>query len=210
MELMENPNYKFRISCSPNPVGEHRHRHLELAYIAKGTILHNINGRTERIDEGNYFIIDHRTYHSYEKVSDKPLFVVNLIFYPEFLDRTLVGKYRFDDLLNCFLLKFSYKSLKSPVTNMTFSDKNGQVQAIVEDILQEYQTENYGYMEYIRCQLVRIFIIAMRQVGKNDELPDYNKTVTEIINIIDKRYSEKLRLSDVAKQLGYSTEYLST
>lgn len=203
-------NGGFHIHVSDwTKANEHRHDFLEFVFVARGAMNHHINGRIEKIASGEYFFVDHKITHSYEQISDEPLFVINFLFYPEFLDRTLVGKRTFDDILNCFLLKFSYKTLKEPVTGKAFFDKNDIIRDAVQNIMYEYENKNYGYLEWIRCQFVKILITAMRDIGKINDIPEQNALISSITNHVKQHYNEKLKLSDIANELNYSVGYLS-
>lgn len=205
--LYEN---KFHVHSSDwDKANPHRHGFLELLFVAKGTIDHHINGITERIGTGGYLIVDLGEVHSLERVSEEPIYITNFLFLPEFLDRTLAGKKRFDDILESFLLKFSYKTLKESMTGKAFYDTDGSVSEIVNDIVREYEQKNYGYLEWIRCQFTKLLIATMRNIGKKENTARYNKLITDITDQVNARYSEKLKLNDIAKELGYSATYLS-
>ena len=187
----------------------HEHFCLEFAYLARGSIEHNINGKKEIVRAGGYYIVDHGTVHSYKNISDEPLWIDNFVFHPEFLDRTLAGKKDFNDILSCYLLKFSYKTLKEPVTGRNFYDDDGQIRALMDEIIEEYKNHNYGYLECIRCMFVKMLIITIRKVGASKDTVKKSDMIRSVTDYIKKNYSKKLRLSDIADELGYSYGYLS-
>ena len=200
----------FHIHCTDWDLsGNHDHEFLEFVYVARGAINHHFGDLTERIETGGYFIVDHKNQHSMERVSEEKLWIINFLFFPEFIDRTLAGKTDFNEILNSYLLKFSYRTLKGSVTGRVFYDTDGSVRTVVDDIIHEIENKNYGYLELIRCQFTRILINMMREVGKNDVNTEYSEIVNSLISIVHRRYSEKLRLNDIAKELGYSNGYLS-
>ena len=55
---------------------------LELAYVLKGEILHNVGGMTYKIHEGEFFIVDYDQFHSYLVVSGKDFRLINVMFCP--------------------------------------------------------------------------------------------------------------------------------
>ena len=125
-ELAEN---KFHISVAySGDCAMHGHDFLEFSYVKSGKIEHNIDGKTSIVNAGDYFIVDYGTLHEYKSISDEPTVVINLLFYPEFIDRTLAGYRSFEDVVNSYLVRFSYKTLKFSPTGKTFHDKDGKIQ----------------------------------------------------------------------------------
>lgn len=206
-ELRQN---KFHIRSGQwNRAELHGHRFLEFAYVVSGAIEHNINGKKTIVRAGQYYIVDHGTKHSYEKISDEDVYIDNFVFYPEFLDRTLAGKKDFDYILNCYLLKFSYKTLKEPVTGRTFSDTDKQIRSLMTEIIEEYNKQDYGYLECIRCMFVKMLIITMRKVGSDRIIYKEDESLNAITDYIKKHFAEKINLSQIAHEFGYSAGYLS-
>lgn len=200
---------KFHVHASDwDTAPLHGHDFLELAFIARGEISHVRDGRTERVRCGEYFIVDHGVRHSMQRVSEEPLYVVNLLFYPEFIDRTLAGKRCFDDVLNTYLLKFGHKTLNEPAMGRVFGDEDGQVVRIVNEILEEYEAEKYGYIECIRSLLVKLLIVTMRKIG-GKEPPVEDGVTAALVAYVSSRYAQRIRLEDAARELGYSAGYLS-
>lgn len=66
----------------------HKHNYFECVYIEKGSGFHIANGLKLPIKEGDFLIIDTDTVHDYESENDD-LEVFNLIFVPEFIDKSL-------------------------------------------------------------------------------------------------------------------------
>lgn len=206
-QLLQN---KFHIRSGDwDHTDSHRHKYIEFAYLARGSIVHKINGKQQILNAGDYFIVDHGTVHSYKKISDEPLWMDNFVFWPEFLDRTLVNKTDFDDILNCYLLKFSYKTLKEEVTGRTFCDGDGSIRVIMDEIIDEYTKQQYGYLECIRSMFIKMLIITMRKVGSSGSELKKSRAVQLVCERVKKNYRQKLRLCDIARELGYSYGYLS-
>ncbi len=206
-ELAEN---KFHISvASTNECAMHGHDFLEFSYVKSGTIEHNIDGDISIVDSGEFFIVDYGTMHEYKSISDKPLVIINILFYPEFIDRTLTGYRSFKDVVNSYLIRFSYKTLKSSPTGKTFTDKDGKILKLVSELADEYKEKKYGYIEYIRCLFVQILITTMRKIGKSSKQTGKSDVIIEITEYIKNNYTDKIRLSDIAKKYNYSLSHIS-
>lgn len=200
---------KFHVHvCNQNYCDAHDHEYLELTFLASGAVDHYINGEVHRVNAGDYFIVDHGTVHRYSRVSDEPLVVINILFFPEFIDMALTGCHDFEKLLESYLLKFGYKSLKERVTGKTFHGDEA-VLAMVNEIANEYEAKEYGYYECIRCLLIKILITTMRKVGKSDNSNKMSPIIKQITEYVKKHYNEHFTLSDIANQNGYSLGYIS-
>lgn len=200
---------KFHITLAiSKDVKKHGHKFLEFSFVKSGDMEHNIDGNRSIVKTGDYFIVDYGTNHEYKAINDSPLEVINFLFYPEFIERTLAGCESFEEVLNSYLLRFSYKTLRFSPTGKTFHDDNGQILETVLKIIDEYDRKNTGYLEIIRCLFVEILIITMRKIG-SDRKPEKSDVINEITGYIKRHYAEKLRLSDFALQYNYSLSHIS-
>lgn len=190
-------------------VKRHGHDFLELSYILRGRMIHDIAGTQSELEAGDYFIVDYGTEHSYRQISDEPLAVVNLLFYPEFLDRMLSGSRRFEDVVNSYLLRFRYETLRSSPTGKTFRDEDGRVGQIVQTLVQEYAGKDQGAVEYCRCLLVELLILTMRKIGSDGGRTTVSDTVQRIMSYVKENYAQELRLSPLAEAYHYSLSGLS-
>ena len=190
-------------------VSLHYHDYLEFSYVNNGSMKHFFNNKSCILNPGDYYIVDYGTEHAYEQISEEPLEVINLLFLPEFLDRTLVGYHSFEDVVNSYLLRFNYNSLRSNPTGETFHDESGTVKHLIDDIRDEHNDKKYGYYEYIRCLFVELLIQTMRKLSKQDVPDIHDGMILEIVNDMNENYALKPSLSQYAQKYNYSTAYLS-
>lgn len=206
-ELEEN---KFHIYVARGTSSRlHGHDFLELSYIEQGSMAHTIGGETSTLHAGDYFIVDYGTMHEYHALTDVPLVVINFLFYPEFVDRSLSGCRSFEDVVNSYLVRFSYRTLNYVPTGKTLHDRSGSILDIAHRLTEEYREKKPGYIAYIRCLLVEMLIEAMREIGKSDRTDMQSDTVREIASYVRSHYGEKIKLSDMARQYSYSLPHLS-
>lgn len=187
----------------------HGHEFLEVSYITRGTMEHYIDGQPSVLSPGDYFIVDYGTRHAYQQISEERLQVVNLLFYPEFLDRTLAGSRRFEDVVNSYLLRFRYETLRSSPTGKPFHDKDGKIRSIVEALVEEYKNGYDGYLAYSRCLLVEMLILTMRKIGSAEKSRGKSEVITQITKYVGEHYWETIHLTDLARQCNYSVSHLS-
>ena len=205
---LEEKKFHIILSDTKNCL-KHGHEFLEFTYVLEGEMEHMIGGGCSRVGAGDYFIVDYGTEHSYRQVGHEPLLVINLLFYPEFAERTLAGCRSFEDVLNSYLLRFSYKSLRSSPTGVAFHDESGTIRDIIDRVRHEYDKKRHGYIEYIRCLFMEILILTMRKIGKDEKKAKQSEAVTEMTEYIRLNYKEKLKLSELAKRYNYSLSYIS-
>ena len=196
-------------SATITKVPEHGHSTLELAYVECGSIEHHIGDQCMTLGPGDYYIVDYGVSHSYKKIGAEKVMVRNLLFLPKFLDRSLEGEHSFDSVMNSYLLRFCYKTLRASPTGTTFHDDDGRIGILVSNIINEYKQQDYGYLELVRCAFVELLILTMRKIGQKENAPKKTPEIQKMLGYIHTHYREKPSLSYFARELGYSVPYLS-
>lgn len=196
-------------SATITKVPEHGHSTLELAYVEQGSIEHHIGDQCMILGPGDYYIVDYGVSHSYKKIGTEKVMVRNLLFMPKFLDRSLEGEHSFDSVMNSYLLRFCYRTLRASPTGITFHDDDGRIGTLVKSIVHEYNQQDYGYLELVRCAFVELLILTMRKIGRKEHAPEKSAEIQKMLEYIHVHYREKQELSAFAQELGYSVSYLS-
>ena len=158
---------------------------------------------------GDYYIVDYNSVHSYRQISKERVVIINFLFYPDFIERVLSGYKTFDDILNTYSLRFSYKNILGSPTGKIFHDEDKKIGNIVNEIVAEYEHKNYGYFEFIRCKLIEILIITLRKIGRDEQKTNYSDIVSELISYTEKNHNENIRLSEIADKYNYSISSIS-
>ena len=185
----------------------HGHSFLEFTYVEKGVIRHTFDNCTEILNEGDYFIVDYGTKHGYKSADGKELSVINLLFYPDFIDRTLSREDNFEKVVNSYLVRFKYRSLNRSPDGIRFHDDSGDIYKAVSNITREFSEHEAGFAECIRCLLAQILIITMRKIAKTER--SESGVIKSITDDIKKNYSQNLKLSDYCKKYNYSLSHIS-
>lgn len=187
-------------------IGLHCHDFFELTYILDGEIEHTMDGASAVLKKGNYFFVGIGTAHRYRRIGKTPCKLWNFLFLPEFIDRTLAGCEDFAELLRgCELRLGSFSAPDSPADRVFF-DANGRVLALLTEIRREYAQRQCGYLEAVRCALVRILIETIRQSPAQEPPDDLCRAICAYL---DRHYREPLRLDALSRALHYSPAYLS-
>lgn len=139
----------------------HNHDFFELVYVMKGTAVHTLNKEEGVLTEGDYFIMDYGSVHSYAKSEDFTL--VNCIFLPEVIDETMTGCRSLDELLHgCLIRYYASISGETPVDRI-FHDEDGRIKQLIMGMLEEYREKKEGYAEVFRCRLIELLILTLRK-----------------------------------------------
>ena len=184
----------------------HTHQFLELAYVIRGSAVHKINGMNPvYIAEGDYFIIDYGTQHEYQSEGDD-LCVINCLFLPELLDKSLVYCRDFQTLLQHYLIKINSDIMNFSPSNHIFHDEDKKILNILNEMLEEYDAKQSSWTELVRSDLIKLFIYTARKIPSNGR----NLTLTQtIINEVGKSFAGNVTLSDITCGMNYSLPYIS-
>lgn len=187
---------------------EHAHNYLEFVYITEGEGWHWLNGLKTKIQAGDYFIIDYHTTHGYENLKNKPFCLINCLFLPEFIDPVLKACTSFETLMNNHLIHFHKNILKNSPVNNIFRDDDRSIYVMLRILVEEYQNKPYGYLERMRCKLIEILILMMRNLIDCEKIPETDLIISEMLEKIRQNY-KTVTLQSLAKEMNYSAPYLS-
>lgn len=194
--------------CSSSRSEPHSHDFLELAYVAEGEARHLLNGEESVVSRGDFFILDYDAEHAYYSMGNGRLEVINCLFLPEFIDRSLKECQNFNDVVNSYMLKYNYSTVNISPANYIFHDESGEVLDILKRMLAEYEKRRSGFHELLRCHLVEIIIRTMRLSTPSAPVC-HDSLCTRIIEYADAHLTEKNILGRVAAEVNFSVPYLS-
>lgn len=190
-------------------VDPHSHSFLELSYILSGEVEHTLDGVTERLQPGDYLIVDYGSGHSYVGCDGGRFDNYDCILLPELLDPALKGTKSLRAVLEHYLLHFNMKAFAKNPARMVFHDGDGQVLRLIERIGEELARREAGFAELIRCYLVEILLITMRRIDGVQSAAVGNEISAYLTAYVEMHYAEPLTLGAIAKQMNYSLPYVS-
>ena len=190
-------------------VPKHEHSSIELTYILKGEAEHTLDGKTNTVRPGDYFIVDYGSFHSYKAVEKEGFVPLDVMFKPEILDPVLKGTKSFRTLLEHYLLHFNINALVQNPTHMVFHDDTGQIKKLLDLINDEMEAKRPGYSELIRCYLMEIMLLTMRQLDDAEASSAGQDISAFITAYVAEHYMEELTLKEIADTMNYSLPYIS-
>lgn len=194
--------------CQHEDTASHNHDFLEMVYVLNGSAIHTLNDEKTLVKKGDYFIIDYGAFHHYNAMDGGEFIIVNILFKPEFVDKTLFNCISFRDLINNYLIRFSYKSLEKSPTNIIYSDEDQSIHTLIERLQTEYDKKHPGYLELMRCYLIEIIIQTMRRITKENTNIIYNDYSKFIAEFIDENYMKPITLTEISAKLQFSLPYI--
>lgn len=189
-----------------NGTNSHHHHFYELVYVLDGSAEQNIAGVKATVKKGDYYIIDYNTVHSYSNCRD--FRIINCLFKPEFIDKTLKGCDNFSKLITNYLIHFNYSILSKIPANNVFHDENGSIKMLFEAIYHESEQVKGGYVELMRCYLIEIIVLSLRSIHLPYRIQT-SKVTHNIIQYIRDHYAEHITLSSICSQLNFTVPYIS-
>lgn len=197
--------------CTFNHFGTdmHSHNFLELAYIEEGTALHTLNGENTVLRKGNYFIIDFDTQHKYKSIGNDTVKIINCLFLPSFLDKSLNKCRKFSEVTGNYLIRINYSMLTQSPSHTVFEDTDGKIYNIIKNMLSEYNNKSNGYIEILRANLIEIIVLTLRKIMDNTEYSPDDYVTRSIKEYVSKNFNENVSLTEISKKLNYSIPYLS-
>lgn len=189
--------------------GAHDHCFLELTYILRGPVEHTRDGKCERLETGDYFIVDYGSTHSYRALGGDTFQNLDCLFLPELLDPVLRGTKSLRTCLEHYLLRFRMRAPVKNPAHLVFHDEDGTVRELLRKMEGEAIAMAPGYLEFLRCYLIEILLHTIRRIegaaaaAEGEGISDY------ISRYIEAHYKEEISLSALADAMHYSLPYVS-
>jgi len=207
LKNLQTENF-FIFVCDTAAVQTHSHPFLELVYVLRGEARHTLDDSETTIRPGDFFFLDYGSYHSYQEIGDEPFEIINCLFLPSLIDKSLINCRSFPDLLNNYLIKLRCETMKKSPAHCIFHDDDGTTLDCLSKMMEEFEQKKVGYLEIIRSVLIELIIRAMRRISE-DAVEQHSAIVQTVLDKIQTDYAQHFTLSDFATQSKWSLPYLS-
>ena len=194
-------------TCPEKETQLHHHEFFELVYVLRGNAEHTIDGHSMIISEGDYFLINLKSSHGYSSLNGNDFELINCLFMPQFVDRTLAGTRSFREIMNNYLVNFGYRNFSDTVTQSVYRDSDGFVRTLFERMLSEFNEKRSGYFDVIRNLLLTLLIYLARNDYHDNK--DAKNPASYIKERVRESYMKDISLSDISRELGMSLTYTS-
>ena len=183
----------------------HHHEFFELVYVLSGNAEHAIDGHSMIISEGDFFFMNLKTSHGYRALT--PDFrLINCLFVPEFLDKTLKNAHTFAEIMNNYPTKIESIRFSDRVAGKIFHDGDGFVRTLFSKMLEEFTEKRRGSRDVIKNLLLTLLICIARE---DEELCEEKSHVGVMKSYIAENFTQDPSLAEISERLGISLTYAS-
>ena len=154
--------YRF-INYQRMMLEEHTHNYYEYFFIISGSVIHKINGRSERLKEGDLVFVRPEDCHCYEKIPNHNCNIVNVAFEPEEFEAYMSV---YGDFLKDKLIVPRY----SPKINLGMLERNNFIKK--HEHLNFFSSDKDAFIVHMKILLgetIGLFIIHYGGETLNDE-----------------------------------------
>jgi len=204
--LNENKFYIF--ICPSTERQSHTHNYLELAYVLKGCAMHSWNGTETRIQEGDYFIIDYDSLHSY-KATTEQFELINCLFMPEFIDPALKNCRSLQTVISSYQIHFKHAFFTANPSSNTFRDGDGRIKTLLLTMLEEFRTQAPGCQQIIHSRIIELLILTMRKIYLDHRSSPRESDLDCILEYISMNYRNDITLKSICQRFNYAFSYMS-
>ncbi len=190
-------------------VEAHDHAFLELSYILGGQAEHDLDGQITQLRMGDYLIVDYGSHHSYRATVSSGFDNLDCLFLPEFLDPVLKGTKSLRALLEHYLLHFNPRALVQNPARIVFHDSTGRIRELIARMEEEHRQKQAGYSEVIRCHLIEILVLTLRQLEDAQPASSGDDISAFLVSYVAEHYMEPITLQEISARLNYSLSYVS-
>ncbi|MBE6022665.1 MAG: helix-turn-helix domain-containing protein [Cellulosilyticum sp.] len=191
----------------------HYHSYIEILYGISGNYEVLLNGKCHYFSSGDLVIINSKEVHQINSLSCNGGRYIVLRFEPEIIYNSMFANYSQLKYVFPFILETSnhQKIIKKEEINDTF------IPELLYDMLDEFETQHYGYELAIKNHIGRIFLWLLRYFHHNGSdfsiLPDSNLDLLERLqpafDYIQLHYDEALSVPVLATLCNMSPSYFS-
>ena len=203
-----------------NPTGLHRHEMIQINYVRKGQLFHQINSSTFSIVKGDVFIIPPYIPHRLIKDGDNAFEIIELEFEPEFLfGHSRDNNMSMEDYRSLFNFAYIEPFLVSEGEVRPRLNLSGRTQinaeALLSEIEAEYNRREDSFILSILALLLLLLVLLGRKFNQSIEEVDqqiftrHQNALDESLKYIDEHYTEALTIEQVAHVALLSPSYFS-
>jgi AraC-like DNA-binding protein/mannose-6-phosphate isomerase-like protein (cupin superfamily) len=210
MELQENIHIFKRPPITT--VKPHIHKYIELVYICSGRGYLSIQDKSIQVSRGDLLFYNIGELHCLN--SDSEMNAVNIQIHPQILDESLTLSQNAVDILTLALFNDFSEIADELKPEVTFAGKQLiEIEMIIFKMLEEYNEKEPGYRSILFGYLNVLFGKLFRQIyveTKMDIRKDMPRIAEGVLNYIEKNYSKKLTLEELAGKNFYNPSYFSS
>ena len=193
----------------------HRHSYIQIIYVARGKLLHRVDGETTSATRGGLFVIPPYVPHCIFPDGDEPFEIVEFEFTPEFVLE------RFDEKLggvqygeSAYLEPFFQPEYRPCFQACLSGALRTSVEKLFEEILSEYQLREVNFGLAVKALTLQLLVQPTRALsggGTSGQAAGlylkHREAMISALHYIQDHFSEDLSPEDAARVAMLSTSY---
>jgi AraC-like DNA-binding protein/mannose-6-phosphate isomerase-like protein (cupin superfamily) len=191
----------------------HYHNYIEILYAHSGNFEAILNGKNYKFTVGDLVLIDSKEIHQINSLNEKGGLYTVLRFEPELVYNTMFENHLVFKYALPFILENSnhQKVIPSQIISTTF------IPELLDEILMEFNNEDYGYEIAIKNHIGKIFLWILRYFHSSSrdkitpgEITNPNtKKLNPFFEYISDNFKADVKVEDLAKLCNMSFSYFS-
>lgn len=204
--IAEGQLYNMRRgSCSEKAqIEEHSHEFIELVYVLNGGGTHRINKSVYEAQRGSLLFVNVGDVHHYSTTDTMGF--VNLYLHP-----LCVGTKRVADIYSILCALFS-ESDRLPQPFPQHIQLSGSIltefERLIECLHRELRQQQHGYSAVVNGYMQAVFALILRALLPKQERRSGKLLTAELLDYIEKNYTKRLTLTELAARFYYHPVYL--
>ncbi len=193
----------------------HKHKFIEIVYIISGKAKHIIDDKEYDVKKGDISVINSEESHAFlaDPDCEEEFLAYDLMFAPEFLDKTCLASDDFFLLGNSFLFYSLFPDETGFKERFNMIPSCGyDIGSTFEKIYNEYKAAKTGYLNLMRLYLAEIIIKLLRKIQtfEGNTLSETQKNLVQsVMGYIEENYNMKIKVDEIASRMFFSKNYLS-
>ena len=197
---------KFDYQPIQPSIAPHSHAFIEIFYILDGKINHNFNGVPSTLTTGDFALIDCGQIHHFSKIDNEKCSVINILFYPSFIDTTLSNSANFTEILDSNILP-SNTIPSDFMINKVYHEDNNTIKNLVLTMQHEFFSCEFEYLKILRLMLMTLLTYVLRyMIGKSVHSSSISP-IDNAINYIHANYFRNITLDEISDVSNYSPQH---
>lgn len=188
---------------------KHNHDYIEVFYVCCGTITHHLEDHALSLNEGSLLFMNKEIYHSIDPTSEKDI-GINFLLSDDFISH-LLPKLSKQSIITQFLLRSMQKHSKPEFLHYWVGD-NIPMQGLLSNLVYSLSGDHHINPSIVpdNFALLINYLTLYDEALKNSTLyhNDTDLFVIYVNEYINNNY-RNATLAELAKNTGYSEEYLS-
>lgn len=208
----------FKIYClsEDNVSGSYLHTHdyMQIWYVLGGSCEHIINNSPIPLTKGDIFVLPPFISHQISGDKKSGVKIIGCEFLTSFISENIPNDGKWLSLFDFTYIEPFLVSTEKVRPRLHLSGRvQLKVEELMEDMLEEYESEQKYYEINIKADLLKLLATIAREYGKNagagdtDPVNKYRDAVNTAIEYIDRSFTEKIRMDEVCRIAMMSQTY---